>query len=205
MNLPTPLLRHVVHSSGVTRSPVAEIIADLLAALRSTRAREHWPIEQQALEQLTRLGAKAVPELIEHLDQFEVDYYHWTEEDVCLRALVAIGTRDALDYVVARASRVVAAPEADDVDRQVGIIAIDALATSTDPAVHEQLAQWVLRLGDGEGWDLTVIWHLLDAARPYLDERAIPTLALLVEHGDIQDIVPSARRALREVRSRLSG
>jgi hypothetical protein len=195
----------MLHSPVVTPPSVAQIITELLADLRAAPLGEGWRVERAATERLAALGDPAVPDLIVHLEQFEVDEYHASEEEACLRALVTIGTREALDYVVSRASRVMAVPEADGVDGQVGVIAIDALEKSTDPAVHEQLVQWTLRLGDGEGWDLGVIWHLLDAARPYLDERAIPILELLAGHQDIQDIAPSARRALREVRSKLSG
>jgi hypothetical protein len=78
-----------------------------------------------------------------------------------------------------------------------GVDAIDAMGKSDDPALHEQLVRWVLAIDTTVPEDSSYIWHLVDAARPHLDERARPVIEVLAKYdADPQDIQPSARRAL---------
>jgi hypothetical protein len=82
--------------------------------------------------------------------------------------------------------------------------ALEALELSVDPAVHEELLQWVVEMGVAPDWPSNHSWHLLDAARPYLDERALPAVEKLLAHRDTQDVVPSARAALAAIQARHS-
>jgi hypothetical protein len=116
-----------------------------------------------------------------------------------MRALVAIGDPLGVSYVLGCAQQVVSKPDRDDSIAVMGCIAIDALGSSADVAIHEQLIAWVIEIGSGAGWDSVNIWHLLDAAKPYLDGRALPVVTALLSYLYDHDVVSSARSAIAEI------
>jgi hypothetical protein len=156
--------------------------------------------EAAAVRLLVSSGEGVIDALISRIEcvMWE-DSTGWREGGLCLRVLVAMGAARALAYVRECVERLISSPEWQDDVQERGLAAIDALATSDDPAVHEWLRAWAMEIE--HGWDDLLIWHLLDAARPYLDDRAVPMLTALLEHPDIQDVVPAARAALKAVAS----
>jgi hypothetical protein len=96
------------------------------------------------------------------------------------------------------------AEEAKEGDFTSGCAALTAMAASPNVRLHDLLVTWVLQIDTSyRGPDTWNLWWLLDAARPFLDERARPVLKRLLDHPDTQDVVPSVKQALRAIDERV--
>jgi hypothetical protein len=181
---------------------IEQDIDDLLVTLRDADRRREFHVRDEVCRDLVAMGSPAVAHLIGHLEQIDWDTLDTSEDDACMRALAHIGDEIARRYVIQCASDLVVSRSWGDARFFLGVAAFDAMGLTADPEMHEVLVELVTQLDTELREFDTFIWHLVDAARPFLDERARPTLLKLIEHPDTQDIQPSARQALATLDSR---
>jgi hypothetical protein len=186
-------------------SEVGEILAKVSAAYRAWRSghstvQQFIDAEHAAIAELSRDGARVVEALIAHVDGISwPEGVGWTDEGVCLAALVDIDASAGLGYVISCAAQLIEVAENADVEEGLsvkGTAAIDALARSEREEVAARLREWASRIT--LGWDSTLSWHLLDAAADHLEADAIPLLLTLLRHIDI-DVRKAATSVLAKI------
>ena len=176
-------------------------VLEIFDDLRSVEPRLATQQSRELRLRLIELGPPVVPVLLRHVGRFDPETDDWgdiREFEIAMEALGQIDDQRGRDFLVECGAALMAGQRTEDENVMLfGVDAIDAMGKSDDPALHEQLVRWVLAIDTTVPEDSSYIWHLVDAARPHLDERARPVIEVLAKYdADPQDIQPSARRAL---------